>query len=189
MVGPVRCRWPMLSGGLCKGPPSNTLLPKMSGRAPPRKGGACGRTPVGLLWEAVGLPWKYREKAVKTPWEGRVIPTPGAVATATLTAEDGHEVTADLYQKPGEPFSLMVVAHPRPAMVPPGEPGDVSRHPTFAEVIDAADLLAPGGVFQIMFVACPKGVEREPVEVGGALGVQADQVGIATKSPLILARA
>jgi hypothetical protein len=74
----------------------------------------------------------------------------------------------------------MVVAHPRAT-----DDGDVGRHPTWPEVIDAADLLAPGAVFHILFVACPPGVTREPVEVGGALAVQADQVGQAQRSPLI----
>ena len=137
------------------------------------------------------MPWNTRGNTVKTPWETRIIPTPGAVATATYTAEDGHEVSADLYGTgpPGQPLSLMVVCNP--IAVPDGEESGikamrpVGRHPTYPEVIDAADLLAPGAVFQILFVACPVGVEREPVEVGGALGVQADQVGEARKSPLI----
>ncbi len=110
----------------------------------------------------LGCPWKYREKAVKSPWVTRIIPTPGAVATAVLTAEDGHELSADLYGKghlAGEPLSLMV--------------------------IDAGDLLAPGAVFHIVFICCPAGVTREPVELDGALAVQADQVGEAKQSPIL----
>ena len=128
------------------------------------------------------------EKAVKSPWVVRIIPTPGAVATAVSTAEDGHELSADLYGKghlAGEPLSLMVVCLPRPAMVPPGEPGPIGRHPTFPEVIDAGDLLAPGAVFHIVFVCTPAGVTREPIELDGALGVQADQVGEAKASPIL----
>jgi hypothetical protein len=135
----------------------------------------------------LGCPWKYREKAVKSPWVTRIIPTPGAVATAVLTAEDGHELSADLYGKghlAGEPLSLMVVCHPRTE-----SDGDVGRHPTFPEVIDAGDLLAPGAVFHIVFICTPAGVTREPVDLDGALAVQADQVGEAKKSPLIHARA
>lgn len=75
----------------------------------------------------------------------------------------------------------MVVAHPRDE--PDG--GPVTRHPTFSEVLDAADALAPGDVFHIVFLACPRGVERELPDEGGALGVQAEQVGEAKKSPLI----
>lgn len=140
--------------------------------------------------------WNHRGNTVKSPWTTRLIPTPGAVATATYTAEDGHELSADLYGAgpPGEPLSLMVVCHPRTDSRPHDVPGtsveeSVSRHPTYPEVIAAADLLAPGTVFQTIFVACPVGVQREPVEVGGALGVECDQVGQATKSPLIHAQA
>lgn len=147
---------------------------------------------AGRAWDYCGTPsdarWTHRENTVITPWITRIIPTPGAVATATATAEDGHELSADLYGKghlAGEPLSLMVVCQPRDAMVPPGEPGPIGRHPTFPEVIDAGDLLAPGAVFHIVFVCTPAGVTREPVELDGALGVQADQVGEAKTSPLI----
>lgn len=128
-----------------------------------------------------------RGSTVKTPWESRLIPTPDAVATATYTADDGHEVTADLYGKGhlyGEPHRLVVVAHPRIEADGPVN-REVTRHPTFPEVIDAADLLAPGGVFDIRFVACPAGVEREAETADGALGVQANQVGEARMSPLL----
>lgn len=125
----------------------------------------------------------HRENTVITPWITRIIPTPGAVATAVATAEDGHELSADLYGKghlAGEPHSLMVVCHPRTE-----SDGDVGRHPTFPEVIDAGDLLAPGDVFHVVFVCVPAGVTREPVDMDGALAVQADQVGEAKASPLI----
>lgn len=152
---------------------------------------------MGCRWDYGGMPSGCRgstgENTVKSPWVARIIPTPGAVATAICTAEDGHELSADLYgkgHKHGEPLSLMVVCQPRPAMVPPGEPGPIGRHPTFPEVIDAGDLLAPGAVFHIVFVCVPTGVTREPIELDGALGVQADQVGEAKTSPLLhLARA
>ncbi len=177
-----------------KKPPSNTSPPNLSGRAPARKVGIA----VGCGWDyggmPLGCPWKYREKAVKSPWVTRIIPTPGAVATAVLDARDGHELSADLYGKghlAGEPLSLMVVCHPRDLPDGEGHP-DVrteGRHPTFPEVIDAGDLLAPGAVFHIVFICTPAGVTREPVDLNGALAVQADQVGEAKKSPLIHARA
>lgn len=98
-------------------------------------------------------------------------------------------MSADLYGKGhhlGELHSLMVVCHPR-AVDDDDSPEErfEGRHPTFPEVIDAADLLAPGAVFHILFVACPEGIEREPIELDGALAVQADQVGEALASPLI----
>lgn len=136
----------------------------------------------------------HRENTVITPWITRIIPTPGAVATAVATAEDGHELSADLYGKghlAGEPHSLMVVCHPRTPVGPGDVPGTsvekhpIGRHPTFPEVIDAGDLLAPGDVFHVVFVCVPAGVTREPVDMDGALAVQADQVGEAKASPLI----
>lgn len=178
----------MLKGRASKARPSNTSPPKIGGETPVRKAVVA----VGRPWDYRRSPsdarWKHRGNTVKTPWTTRIIPTPGAVATAVLTADDGHELSADLYGKghrAGEPHSLMVVCHPR--TVPDG---DVGRHPTFPEVIDAGDLLAPGDVFHIVFVCTPAGVEREAVDFGGALGVQADQVGEAkTKPQIVLARA
>ncbi len=182
----------MLKGRASKARPSNTSPPKIGGDTPARKVGIALGCPRDYGGMPSGRPWSSGKTTVITPWTTRVIATPGAVATATATAEDGHELSADLYGGGGQgkPFSLMVVCHPRPPAKHPytrrGEDSDpIGRHPTFPEVIDAGDLLAPGAVFHIVFVCVPNGVTRDPVELDGALGVQADQVGEAKTSPLL----
>lgn len=121
--------------------------------------------------------------AVETEWVRRAIPSQGAVVTASKTAADGHEITADLSGL-GQPFGgahKLAVRCESVLVVDPDvedDPGTVEdRWPTLDEVLGAADVLAPGEVFILPFVAQPPDVIRMPPGVGQVRQIECHQTG------------
>lgn len=121
-------------------------------------------------------------------WGSLALPSLGATRTALKVAEDGHTIRADLRglgPALGEPHTLVVFCEPLP--LPLGDPVmGTDRWPTLAELLGAADHLAPGCVFSLVFVAVPDGAERVEPPEGEPRVLEAKQVGAVKSGPVIV---
>ena len=116
-----------------------------------------------------------------TPWELRAIPSPGAAVTAARTAEDGHQLLADLHgrgARHNEPYRLVLACEPLLYIDDDDvELGPQERWPTFVELADAADFLIPGQVLSLQFFSNPEGVPRVEVPPGARRAIEVTQIG------------
>jgi hypothetical protein len=133
-------------------------------------------------WVPVGSKADGRVNEAETPWELRAIPSLNAAVTAARTAEDGHELVADLFGRGArwnEPHRLVLRCEPHRLEADGlGFVETVERWPSFfPELIEAADFIVPGAVLQLVFFANPEGVPRVEVPPGTPRTIEVGQVG------------
>lgn len=88
---------------------------------------------------------------------------PGVARSIEARAEDGHLIRAELVTpQPGTTPTIMVTCEP---VTFDDGPGQLERFPTFMEIVEAADELAPLCMFTTSFPTYPPG-ERQPPPPG-----------------------